>query len=411
MNEVLRIGYLTKKFPRFSETFIVNEILGLEEQGVDITVLSRRYPDEGRFHPSVARLRNAARYLSEGRSDALGEALRLHRNHIDDCLENLPDAIRFLYKYNLPQPLGLIAEAVSAIAIARSLNLQHFHAHFATDATTVALLANKLAGIPYSFTAHAKDLYRDGVDPGLFTEKVNHSRFVITVCDANLNHIRERLAPIAKSPVIRLYNGIDLDYFSPCPPPVTVHRIVAVGRLVPKKGFEVLIDAAAHLAKKNIHFEVEILGNGELLQPLQDRAAAAGVSGIVKFLGACTQPEVLDRIRNSSVACLPCVVESDGNRDALPTSLLEAMGCGLPVVSTPVGGVGELVADGETGWLVPAGDSVALAEALYFALKNPTEARKRGAAGRSRAEELFHVRKNTARLKELFSRSARGESI
>ncbi len=412
MSDPLRIGYVAKKFPRFSETFIVNEILALEERGLEITTLSRRLPDEGRFHPSVARLGRPVRYLSEGRSDALGSVLAREGEVLDDCLDRLPDAIRWLRRFGLPSPLGLLAEALAAVAIARREGLAHLHAHFATDATTVALLAHRLGGIPYSFTAHAKDLYRDAVDPALFAEKVDGARFVVTVCDANLAHIRGRLAPRSRTPVLRLYNGIDLSFFAPAERNGARPRaIVAVGRLVPKKGFEVLVDAATQLAARGVDFEVEIIGDGECAPALRERIERAGLAGHVRLLGALPQPEVRDRLRTAAVGCLPCVVDDDGNRDALPTSLLESMAVGLPIVSTPVGGVAEIVADGETGWLVPPGEPEALATALAEALAEPERSRARGALGRRRAEALFDVRANTARLHDLFRRSAAGEPI
>lgn len=409
----LKIGYLTKKFPRFSETFIVNEILGLEAQDVDITVFSRKLPDDGRFHPAVSRLRNGVVYLSDGRSDALGNALAQHRNTVNDCLDRLPAALRWVYQYTLLQPLGIVAEALTTIAHARRLGLKHLHVHFASDAAVVAHVVHLLSGIPYSFTAHAKDLYREGIDRQLFRDKVAGARFVITVCDANVDHIRQHLAGDADTPVIRLYNGIDLEFFRPAASANSngVHgapagAVVAVGRLVPKKGFEVLLEAAAILKQRGLHHPIEIIGDGELQTPLRARAAELGVGDIVSFTGALTQPEVLAHLQRASVATLPCVIDSDGNRDALPTSLLESMGVGLPLISTPVGGVGEILVDGKTGWLVEPGSARALADAIHFSKTHPELTQTFGAAGRRRAEELFDVRKNTATLRALFEQSA-----
>jgi len=412
MNSALRVGYVTKKFPRFSETFIVNEVLAQEELGTEVIVTSRRLPDDGRFHPSVSRLRNAVRYLSEGRSDALDQALRTYGAEVEDCFDRIPDALRFVRSHRLLSPLGLIAEAITLVAVARRERLAHLHAHFATDATTVAYLANLLSGIPYSFTAHAKDLYREGIELSLFRAKVDAARFVVTVCDANVQHITTHLAPGSATPILRLYNGVDLQLFSPGAENLQNQRkIVAIGRLVPKKGFEVLVDAAAELASRGSAFELEILGDGELMPSLRARIAELGIGEHVKLLGALPQNQVVEHLQAAAIGTLPCVVDSDGNRDALPTSLLESMGCGLPVVSTPVGGVPEIVVDGETGLLVPPGDANSLALALQSLLDAPRRARAMGAAARRRAEDLFDLRRNSRRLRGLFVASAEGAGV
>lgn len=415
--DTLKIGYVTKKFPRFSETFIVHEILGLEASGVDITVFSRRLPDEGRYHPAVANLKNAVRHLSDGRSDALGQALAQHGRLLDDCLDGIPAALRWLHGHAFVQPLSILAESLQTIAAARALGIQHLHAHFATDAAAVVRIVHMLSGIPYSFTAHAKDLYREGVNPQVFHDKINDAAFVITVCDANVEFIRSRFARNSKTPVIRLYNGINLQFFAPSGVESTQgsrrndRRVAAVGRLVRKKGFEVLIDAADLLARRGRPVSVDIVGDGELSAALRERAARSAAGDFIHFSGAITQPHVLEYLRRASVGCLPCVVDDDGNRDALPTSLIESMATGLPLISTPVGGVPEIVVNGETGWLVEPGSSEALAGAIEEALSNPREAARRGEAGFQRAQELFDVRKNTARLRELFAMSARREPI
>ncbi|MBL8695757.1 MAG: glycosyltransferase family 4 protein [Planctomycetes bacterium] len=409
MNSALRVGYVTKKFPRFSETFIVNEVLAQEELGTEVIVTSRRLPDDGRFHPSVSRLRNAVRYLSEGRSDALDQALRNCGAEVEDCFDRIPDALRFVRSHRLLTPLGLIAEAITLVAIARRERLAHLHAHFATDATTVAYLANLLSGIPYSFTAHAKDLYREGIELSLFRAKVDAARFVVTVCDANVKHIATHLAPGSATPILRLYNGVDLQLFAPGAESLqNPRKIVAIGRLVPKKGFEVLVDAAAELASRGSAFEMEILGDGELMPSLRARIAELGIGERVKLLGALPQNQVVEHLQGAAIGTLPCVVDSDGNRDALPTSLLESMGCGLPVVSTPVGGVPEIVVDGETGLLVPPGDASSLAQALQSLLEAPRRARAMGASARRRAEDLFDLHRNSRRLRGLFVASSEG---
>ena len=419
-----RVAYVLKMFPRLSETFVLNEILELERQGATVSVHSLKKPDEGRFHPAVSRLRAPVRYAAEFKLASIWAGLKGSPLLAGRTRERLGSAIAFLLALDVSEPWQRLAEAIDLAERALAGRVEHFHAHFATSATEVAMIASAITGIPYSFTAHAKDIYRETVSPALFSEKVRRARFAVTVTDAGATFIRRKLLRGDASlgaKVRLLYNGIDLDWFSPAPPPSASGAdaagpplVLSTGRLVEKKGFPVLLDACGLLARRRVPFRCEIAGDGEEREALERRARRLGLDGNVAFLGALTHDAVRERLRAASVVALPCVVGADGNRDSLPTVLLEGLACGLPVVSTRVGGIGEIVDTGKNGYLVAPGDAGALARAIEKVLDDPARAKRLGAAAREKALARFDLAANVATLRAWFEgrpgADARGSS-
>ncbi len=403
----MKVGYVLKKFPRLSETFILHEILGLEERGLGVGVASLFKPDDGRFHPALGRLRSPVTYLPEGRPTEAWEWLAANRASLGEALPRLPDAVAFLLDHRVPDGSRVLAQAIFVLLHARRSGFEHLHAHFATGSTIVAHLVRRLGGPPYSFTCHAKDIYRHAVDAARYRVLADGARFVVTVCEANRRFLEEHLYPGGATPIERIYNGIDLQRFQPTARDPGLRTILGVGRLVPKKGFGLLVEACALLRRRGRPFRCLLLGDGEERASLERAAAQAELGASFEFRGAVTQEEVIEALRGTAVVAAPCVVGEDGNQDALPTILLEALASGVPSVATPVGGIPEIVRDGIEGRLVPAGDAEALASALDELHAAPRERDRMGLAGRRRAEELFDLRKNVARLASLFEGSVR----
>jgi glycosyltransferase involved in cell wall biosynthesis len=403
----LRIAYILKKYPRLSETFILNEILELERQGVEVTIFSLRRPDDGRFHPGTCRLKGNVVYVPEMKgTDALPilremwPSLRKHRTALAELME---EALLS------PDP-GAVAELVAGLLIAREVNARrfdHLHAHFATIASSVARIVHAMTTVPYSFTAHAMDIYRHRVQPDRFGKMVKDAAFVVTVCDANKTYIERDLLGRSEPKLRRIYNGIDLGVFAPrAAPPVSTPLVLGVGRLIEKKGFHVLLNACAALRDGGEEFRCVIVGDGEDRERLHDQCRELGLDEFVEFLGARTQDEVLALIRQASVVCLPCVTAADGNKDALPTVLLEALSCGVPAVSTPVGGIAEILGT-NAGLLVPENSADSLASAISSVLRDRALAAKLARNGRERAEKLFDLHQNVSELKALMTLGAR----
>ena len=392
----MRIGYVLKVFPRLSETFILNELLAHERAGLSIEIFSLRAPTEDLVHEAVARVHAPVSYLPTGRLT------------VDDLWTQLGEA-----SVELPGFAGALADArgedlrdvhqaVVLAREARARGVTHLHAHFATAATTVARLAARFAGLPYSFTAHAKDIFHESVQADDLRRKLTDAAAVVTVSDFNLAHLRE-LAPEAAQRMHRVYNGLDLDLYSWSDPSARPARIIAVGRLVEKKGFGDLLEACALLAGRGRDVRCEIVGAGPLEADLRASIERLALEDRATLVGARTQAEVRGLVAGAAVFAAPCVVAEDGNRDGLPTVLIEAMALGTPCVATDVTGIPELVRDGETGLLVGQRDPAALATALDALLDGPDLRVRLAAAARGLVESEFDVDRNAAGIRELFA--------
>jgi colanic acid/amylovoran biosynthesis glycosyltransferase len=287
--------------------------------------------------------------------------------------------------------------AVAPLALALR-GVTHIHAHFASQPTDVAGRLSELTGIPFSFTAHARDIY---VEWERMDRKLAAARFAVTVCDYNRRYILERV-PQAAAKLHVLICGVDVDVFRRRRPYAAEGPLVAVGRLVEQKGFHHLVQAAA--AARDAVREVLIAGEGPERQRLE--RLVADLRAPVRLLGPVSHERVRDLYESASAAVLPCVVARDGSRDSMPVSLKEAMALELPVVATEEVGVPELVA-AERGLLVPPGDTDALAAALAELTAMPAEERHAmGRAGREFVVERCNLRTETLRLGRLFPPSA-----
>lgn len=389
-----RIGYVLKMYPRFSETFILTEMLALEAAGTDLAVYSLRHPVDGRFHAGLADLRAPVTYLpAKLRTSELWQ--RLGERHRD--LPRLGEHLELLLSITPDEACA----AVELAARARADGLTHLHAHFGSTAATVARAAARVAGLGYSFTAHAKDIFHTDVDHADLEVKLSEAAFVVTVSDYNLEHLRATYGTAA-SRVVRLYNGLDLAAFARHPGP-RQRRVAAVGRLVEKKGFSDLLLAAALLRDAGTPVPVEIAGTGPEEQPLREMCARLGLDGLVTFHGALPQHRVRELVATSAVLAAPCVVGRDGNRDGLPTVLLESLALGTPVISTPVTGIPEAVHDGETGLLVDTSDPAGLASAIRRVLTDGALAARLAVRGRAHVERDFDAARNSVELARLFA--------
>ena len=387
----MRVGYVVKRFPRYSETFVVTEVLAHEAAGWEVEIFSLRPPNDTHFQDLLAGVRAPVRYVPEAtRADGFWVALQEAGEVLPCAWSTLADA------------RGELAEDVyQAVLLAmevRRRGLDHLHAHFATVAVTVARLAARLAGVPYTFTAHAKDIFHQAVQPADLRRKMEDAAAVVTVSDFNLEYLRRTYGSSARS-VQRLYNGLDLERFPFREPRHRPPRVVAVGRLVEKKGFDVLLEAAARLAARGVGFNLELIGTGELERQLRQRVDELGLGACVRLLGPRPQAEIARAVAEAAAFAAPCVVGNDGDRDGLPTTLLEAMALGTPCVSTDVTGIPEVVRQGETGLLVPQKDPVALADALQRLLTDGSLRVELALQARRQIEREFDARVNSAWLR------------
>lgn len=399
------IGYVLKMYPRLSETFILNEILELERQGARVTIFSVRTAREGRFHEKLARVTADVVYLADRGPAELLRLLAETRADIRPVRERLAEMFWEEIERSKTPSVRSLAKSLEVASEIRHRGVDHLHAHFATVAADVARGASLLTGVPYSVTAHAKDIYLETHDPQVMRRRLGDAAFVVTVCDANRAAVTRHAGP--DTPVRRIYNGLDLAEFEAIQPGGSgTYTILGVGRLVPKKGFDLLIRACRRLRDDGVNFTCRIAGDGEEGEALRQLARHEGVASDVTFLGPLSNESVRREMIRADVLALPCRIAEDGNRDALPTVLLEAMAIGLPFVSTPVTGIPEIAGSEEGGRLVPIESPGDLADALADLADSPEQRRDLGRAGRARAERLFDGRRNVAELLELFRASA-----
>jgi glycosyltransferase involved in cell wall biosynthesis len=397
------IAYLLKRYPRLSETFILHEILELERQGMALQVFSLLNPEEQLVHAEVASVRAPVRYLPAGVRairPILGAHLALLRRAPGRYL-----AVAVTMARGLRQGSD-VKDFVRAGWLAGELEragITHLHAHFAHNPAAVAHFVHLLTGMPYSVTAHAKDIYTS--PPRLLGTRLRAARFVVTCTAYNAQHLASLVGLGAAARIHRIYHGIDLRLFTagrdaPSPDRPT---ILAVGRLVEKKGFPYLIEAARLLVEQGYDFRVQIVGGGALRDSLQRQIAEAALEGSIELLEPRPQSELIALYRAATIVTLPSIVTDDGDRDGIPNVLVEAMRLGRPVVSTAVSGIPELVIDGETGLLVPPRDAAALACALGRLLDDGT-LRQRLATGAMRhVLGHFDLASNIAQLKALLA--------
>ena len=396
------VAIILKGFPRISETFILNELLLLEQAGLNLTVYALRNPCESQVHEKVKQLRAPVRYIpdyfwSHFGSIVWANVLQLFRNR-----SRYWAGFRFALWRSLRRWSSSTIKRFSQAAYLVEHHLRHhpphqIYAHFSHGPTTVAYFAHRLTGIPYSFSAHAKDIYLQ--EDGFLRAKVNGASFVVTCTGFNVGHLQR----VARNPekVHLCYHGVEVEQFryrertreGDQPP-----TIVSVGRFVPKKGFPVLIEALAHLHRRGIDFRAFLIGGGELKPRLKAMVSRLGLKEKVTLLGKMPQEQLLAYYHRAHLMALACQVEADGDRDGIPNVLVEAMAMGIPVVSTRVSGIPELIQEGQNGMLVEQRDPIALADALQKLIEQPELATALARAARRTVEQHFNARRNIRKI-------------
>lgn len=409
------IGYVLKRYPRLSETFILQEILGLERQGVPLQIFAIMDPREPIAHPEVAQVRAEVEYLSTGFWRDLASIADCHaRLFVRSPALYVAVLLRaFLFR---PRPFwGLRAtvrhflQAGVLACRARAKGIDHLHAHFANNPAKLARIASFLSGIPYSFTTHAKDLYL--AHPAQLADDIHSASFVVTCTRYNRNHLERLLeserpewAQADTQKLHLVYHGVDVSRFRPGRREAAsaVPMILSVGRLVGKKGFHDLVRACNILRAQGRRFRCAIYGSGPLRGDLLAVIDELELGDVVQLRGSCTQAELVAVYQQSDVFALAPRVLENGDRDGIPNVLLEASACGLPIVTTDVSGIPELIEPERTGLLVPPDDIGALADALRRLLDDDALRHRFGHAARERVAARFDAEPAVGTLAALF---------
>ncbi|HUC73584.1 MAG TPA: glycosyltransferase family 4 protein [Stellaceae bacterium] len=391
-----RIAFVLKGYPRLSETFIAQEILALEQRGVEILIVSLRHPTDRQTHPAHAAIRADRLYLPEY---LYREPARIWRGWRSARRQHGYRRARSAWLADLrrdPTP-NRVRRFGQAMVLAAELpaDIGHLHAHFLHTPASVARYAALISGLDWTVSAHAKDIW---TTPDWETrEKLGEVQWAVTCTAVGCTH----LAALAPRPerVALCYHGLDFERFAPPPVPRPDRNgsdpdrpvvLLSVGRAVPKKGYDDLLAALA-LLPPELTWRFVHIGGGALAAELRQRAETLGLSQRIEWRGARAQPDVLSAYREADLFVLAAKVTEDGDRDGLPNVLLEAQSQRLACIATDISGIPELIETGTTGLLVPPADPPALAHALAELIGDPARRAALGAAGERRVRARFSM--------------------
>jgi len=385
------VGYLAKRFPRLSETFILDEILGLEAAGVPLRVFALAQTKEGIVQPDVNRLATPVQYLHpiggwRERVRAGAATLSAHTRLLVRRPRRYAGVLAYIVRRRPHlSTLRHFAVAGRLALLLEEQNARQLHAAFAHGPASVAHFVHLLTGLPFSFSAHAKDLYLSA--PELVARKLAAAEFVLACSESAAATLRGLAGPGADKVVLALH-GVDTSRFAPhggdrsADGPGRPLRVLAVGRLVEKKGYAVLLSAVSSLLQGGRRLSCRVIGAGPCLNELEATTHRLRLGSAVTFLGARTHQEVARAYLEADVFVQASVILPNGDRDGIPNALLEAMASGLPVVASATAGIPEVVPPG-CGLLVPPGVAGALAAALERLIDDPNLRDQFGKAARA----------------------------
>jgi len=428
------IAYVLKGYPRLTDTFITSEVYRMEQQGLRLRVFVIKPCTEPVPSDLLDRIAAKPVYMPETTSMSKSSLFKWLSRNLKHFLPSLRRVIR-KHPFGVLRAAGVaFAQAVRArkgfwswprkvytkeflqgVMLADMLeqagDVSHIHGHYCHGATTVTWFASMMTKLPFSFTAHAKDIYLPSLNPaGLLRRKMDAARFVITCTDANRDYL-ENLG--SKTPVYCIYHGLNAEFCNimkeqPAARATNGHfRVLGVGRLIPKKGFDILVQACAILQQKRVPFEAVIVAEGgEHEEEIRRLIKVNGLENSIFLPGPMSQSQLFDEYRKASAFCLPCRVLENGDRDGIPNVLMEAMAVGVPVVSTPISGIPELIHDGVNGLLVPSEDSRALAQAFLRLIRDNRLAADLSHNAQETIELRFNGDEFAARMASLFRECA-----
>jgi colanic acid/amylovoran biosynthesis glycosyltransferase len=390
---VRRLAYLFERFPAFTKTFCAREVAELYRQNLRVPVFSIHRPNDDR--PLNIPLGGVdIRYLPDSNSLRFKILTRLAAKRFSDIWNPKQDP-RDKHRFYEATHLGPLLEKEGIAAI---------HAHFAGMATRTAWWIKRLFGIPYSFTGHANDIFVEKPDQRLpLRQLIQDAEFVATETDFSTQYLQSKF-PESAGKIHRVYNGLNLQPFREAQPGTGSLEIIAIGRLIPKKGFEGLVRSCNILVSKGLQLHCRIVGAGPEHVPLRQLIDQLALGKFVELTGPKAQPEIVELLAQSNLFVFPAVEDGTGDRDNLPTVIVEAMASGLPVVATGIGGIREIVTHQANGLIVPEGDADALADAIAFLAEHAQLRKTYGQNGLAVVKEKFTAETTVKGLIDLFHR-------
>ncbi len=398
---IVRVAYINERFPNLSETFVSQEMSGLARLGADVCSISLNRPAAAPRHSVAAQWARktwyAADHPTRNASLLTGAIVRHPVRYLQ--------WFRYASRHGGKQALFFSPSLASRVA---SQGVEHLHTHFAFDAALAAHYVSAITGIPFSFTVHAADLF---VQDSILVRIAASADFIVTVSRFNQRFIYDNI-PVGDTPVYVVHCGVDVEKFHPVERSASdVPTILCVARFVPKKGIDVLIRACAVLRELGVAFRCRLIGNGTAYESIVSLASQLQLADCVEFVGERSQERVLEQLHAADLFALPCMIDSNGDRDGIPVSLMEAMATGLPVVSTPISGILELIDDGSSGFLVAPESVDALAAALRQLIEQPQLRQRLGAGARQKIVSEFNSIKSARQMLDLFQRQCCSEPL
>lgn len=395
----VRVAYIMSRFPKITETFILQEMLAMERLGIEVEVFPLLRERTDKIHPEALKYIEIAHYepfisLSILRINLsyFFQKPRKYLGTLWDLLRANWGSFRFF-----TGAIGIFPKSVYFAHLMKKEKIDHIHAHFASHPAASGYIIHRLEDIPYSFVAHGSDLHRDR---HMICEKVSAASFVVSISQFNRDIIVEECKGEFKDKVFVIHCGVDTITFRPNFEKKATEenektlKIICIGTLHEVKGQTHLIAACKLLAERGVEFTCQFVGDGPDLEFLEWQTLEAGLTNIIEFRGSLTRQEVIEIFQSVDVLVAPSVPSSDGRREGIPVVLMEAMASGLPVVASEISGIPELVNDGINGLLTPPGDSTAIADALEGLRNDPQFSQSLGEAGREKIVREFDVYKN-----------------
>ena len=397
-----KVAYVMSRFPKLTETFILYEIIALEKQGIKVEIFpllrehaktihkeAQELTERAHFHPFIS-AKILAAHWSFIRRD-----FRTYFKTIAEVFSGTFGSLNFFVG-----ALGILPKAVRFAYEMEQLGVQHVHAHFATHPAVAGLIINRLTGIPFSFTAHGSDLH---VEKRMLDKKIRLACFATTVSFFNKELMVREAGEETREKIHVLRCGVDTKLFSPCEKKAEGRpfQILCVASFEEVKGHKYLVDACKILSDKGLDFECHFVGYGPLQNQIENQIGELGLQGKFHIHGGLPRNRVLEMLLKSDVFVLASVPTRQGKREGVPVVLMEAMASGLPVISSQLSGIPELVDHEVSGILTEPGDTDALARALLDLAADPAKKISFGRAGREKVLSEFDLEKNTLKLLDL----------
>lgn len=398
----MKIGYITSRFPKLTETFVLYEIVAMDRQNVPTALFPLLATRQRVVHPEVPALRDRIRFhpfLSLPILSAVGHYARRRPRALWGALREVLRGTWGSANFFVGA-IGIFPKAVRIAFEMEAAGVTHVHAHFANHPTVAALVVHRLTGIPFSFTAHGHDIH---VERRMLREKIDASSFAVMISEYNRKLVLEECPGLDGRKLHVLHCGADTELFAPGKKPESAGAlaIVCVGSFIEVKGHRYLIEACRILRERGMDVRCHLVGDGPGRGALEDAIARAGLTREVVLHGSLPRPSVARLMAAADTVVQPSVPTRRGSREGIPVSLMEGMACGLPAVASRISGIPELVDDGENGFLVPPRDPMALACALDRLARDPGLRLRMGRAARAKVLDGFDLSRNAARLAAL----------